>query len=187
MAELNSSKDNAGTNHTSFLSLFSHIIFKVIVWFLAIVVALSFIIPRFIPIEKIIPIPEINQVIYQKTGLNVEIAGKARLSILPFFGITAHNIIITNPSFEEKNVLSAKKIDIKIAIFPLILKRLVIKNIILDNAKIDIIKCNNSYNFFTPISSNTQTSESFQNHKQFRRRILSSARETKVDEAVRAE
>lgn len=167
MAELNSSKDTAGTNHTSIFSLFSNLIFKVIIWFLAIVVMLSFIVPRFIPIEKIIPIPDINQAIYQKTGLNVKIVGKARLSILPFFGITAHNVIITNPSFEENNVLSAKEIDVKIAMFPLILGKLVIKNIILDNAKIDIIKCNNSYNFFTPPLSSPPISGTTPSRKHF--------------------
>ena len=167
MAELNSSKDTAGTNHTSILSLFSNLIFKVTMWFLAIVAMLSFIVPRFIPIEKIIPIPEINQAIYQKTGLNIEIAGRARLSILPFFGIIAHNVLITNPSFEGNNVLSAKKIDVKIAIFPLFLRKLVIKNIILDNAKIDIIKCNNAYNFFTPPLSSTPISSTATSQKPF--------------------
>ena len=164
MPELESSKSNVGTNRSSFLSIFSGAIFKIFVWFLAVIIAISFIVPRFAPIEKIVPLPEINRMIYEKTGLEVMILGKARLSILPFFGITAHNVTVSNPSFEEKNLLSAKKIDIKIAIFPLIFNKLVIKNIILDNANIDIIKCNNNYNFLSKaelnaISKSTNTSQ----------------------------
>ncbi len=167
MPELNSSKNNIGTVHTSSISLFSNIIFKTVIWSLVVIITLSFLISRFLPVEKIIPIPEINQVIYEKTGLEVKITGKTRLSILPFFGITARDVVITNPSFEEKNVLSAKEIDIKIAIFPLLIKRLVIKNIILDNASIDIIKCENAYNFFTPPISNSQPAKTQENQKRF--------------------
>ena len=167
MPELNSSKDNIGTVRISIVSLFSNIIFKIFIWFIAAIIALSFIVSRFLPVEKIIPIPEINQVIYEKTGLKVEIAGKSRLSMLPFFGITAHDVIITNPDFEEKNVLSAKEIDIKIAIFPLFFKKLVIKNITLDNASVDIIKCENSYNFFTPHPAKLMNSEISPKEKRF--------------------
>ena len=167
MPELNSSKNNIGTVHTSVIPLFSNIIFKTVIWSLVVITTLSFLISRFLPVEKIIPIPEINQVIYEKTGLEVKITGKTRLSILPFFGITARDVVITNPSFEEKNVISAKEIDIKIAIFPLLIKRLVIKNIILDNASIDIIKCENAYNFFTPPISNSQTATTQTNEERF--------------------
>jgi len=124
-------------------------------WILALSVVFALTIPRFIPIEKFISTPEINQKIFEKTGLNIKIHGKARISILPFVGIIAHNIDITNPSFqtEIQKVLSADTIEIKIAIIPLIFQKLVIKNITINQSTINLLKCHGKYNFFTPINS----------------------------------
>ena len=156
MIELRSSKKNIGTQHHSFLGIISKIFLKIIIPIIFLLIIIAFITPRFMPIEKIIPIPEITSKIHEKTGLNIKINGKARISIIPFLGITAQNIEITNSSFTNPNLLSAKHIEIKIAILPLIFKKIVIKNIILEKSTINIIQHNGTYNFFTPQTTTTQ-------------------------------
>jgi uncharacterized protein involved in outer membrane biogenesis len=127
------------------------LLIKTTIWLVVILIVLAFIAPAFIPVEKIIPIPTINDVVMKNTGLKVELSGKTRLSILPFLGITAHNVQLTNEQFPIKNVLNAKKIDIKISVFPILAGKVIVKNVNIDSANINIMQCNNKFNFFSPI------------------------------------
>lgn len=126
---------------------------KIVVSFILIFAILSFVLPRFIPLEKIISIPTVNDLIKSQTGLNLSIQGKARISIIPFLGFTAHDIYLTNDNFAEKDVVFASKIDIKISAFALLRGNIAIKNIIIDNAKINIIQCKEAINIFNPPKS----------------------------------
>ncbi|MFT4967509.1 MAG: hypothetical protein ACI9CD_000516 [Candidatus Deianiraeaceae bacterium] len=125
-------------------------IIKSAIWLIAIIVVASFIVPRFIPIEKIIPMNQVNDIISQHTGLNVHLDGKTRLSILPFLGFTARDVRLTNAKSSANEVLNAKKINIKISVFPILAGKLVVKNINIDTATINIFKCKNTINIFSP-------------------------------------
>lgn len=113
----------------------------------------AFILPYFIPIEKVMPISKINNILSERAGLNLELNGKTRISILPFLGISAKNISLTNVTSDftqHKEVISAKKIDIKLSVFPLLVGKVVIKNILLEDANINVFKCNHKVNVFSP-------------------------------------
>ena len=142
------------------------ILVKSAIWIFVTAIVFAFVAPRFIPVEKIIPIPKVNQIITEKTGLSLQLNGKTRLSILPFVGITAHNVQLTNEKFPKKNVLLAKKIEIKVAVFPILTGKIIVKNITLDTAQINIIKCNNAFNFFAPLNKITKIEDKQTQHTQ---------------------
>ncbi len=118
----------------------------------------TFILPYFIPVEKVVPMDKINEILGEQAGLKLELNGKTRISILPFIGVSAKNIAVQNirNEFEKHtNVISAKKIDIKLSVFPLIMGNVVVKNILIEGADINIFKCNNKMNIFSPIEGRT--------------------------------
>ena len=113
----------------------------------------TFVLPYFIPLEKVVPMEKVNEILGQQAGLKLELNGKTRVSILPFVGVSAKNINIQNIRDEFKNnsnVISAKKIDIKLSVFPLLFGNVVVKNILLDGANINVLKCNEKINVFSP-------------------------------------
>lgn len=126
------------------------LLIKTAAWFFSILIIVAFIVPAFIPVEKIVPIPAINAAIQEKTGLVASLNGKTRLSLLPFVGIVAHNVQLINEHFEAKEVLNAKKIDIKISVFPILAGKIIVKHIDIDEANINILQCNEKFNFFSP-------------------------------------
>lgn len=142
------------TKNKNFVSSF---ITKFLLQFIGIIILLfvlaAFVLPYFLPVEKVIPIKKVNDILSEKAGINLELNGRTRISILPFLGVSAKNISLVSisPEFSQhKDAVFAKKIDIKLSVFPLLFGNVIIKNISLEGANINLFKCGTKLNVFSP-------------------------------------
>lgn len=84
---------------------------------------------------------KISQYIYAKTGQVLVINGNMHWSLFPWMGLKAENLTYYNaPSFTPKIFVSAKEMDIKVKLIPLITGQVEIGNITLNNAVLNLIK-----------------------------------------------
>lgn len=135
---------------------FGRFLLRFVVFVIVLFVSATTVLPYFIPVEKIVPIKKVNDILGEQAGLKLALNGKTRISILPFVGFSAKNFSITNIKDDfknDRNVISASKIDIKLSVLPLILGNVVVKNILIDGANINIVKCKDVVNVFSPINS----------------------------------
>jgi AsmA protein len=98
----------------------------------------------------------ISQYVYAKTGQVLVINGNMHWSLFPWVGLKANDLTYYNPpTFTPKIFISAKEMDIKIKLMPLLRRRIEIGNITLDNAVLNLIKNKSGqYNWQSIANSN---------------------------------
>ena len=111
----------------------------VIAIILGLFVAAHFILPVFLKSSNFRN--KIDQMVYDKTGRHLYIKSAPAVSIFPWVGISLKDITITSPKpFEKVDFAHVDQIKIKMAVFPLLTGNVKINNIVLDGAKINLIK-----------------------------------------------
>lgn len=80
---------------------------------------------------------KINQVVQQKTGVELTINGNIKWSFYPRIGFKVHDITIKNlPKFQEQDSVSAGEIDVSVRLLPLLHKQIEIDNVVVKNANV---------------------------------------------------
>lgn len=84
---------------------------------------------------------KISQYVYAKTGQVLVINGQMQWSLFPWVGLRATNLTYYNaPDFTPKTFISAKEMDIKVKLIPLIRGKVEVGNVTLDHAVLNLIK-----------------------------------------------
>lgn len=91
----------------------------------------------------------ISQFVYAKTGQVLVLNGDMHWSVFPWIGLKAEHLVYYNPpSFSPKSFISAKEMDIKVKLMPLLTGKIEVGNITLNNATLNLIKNKNGqYNW----------------------------------------
>lgn len=83
----------------------------------------------------------ISQYVYAKTGQVLVINGNMHWSLFPWIGLKATDLTYYNaPTFTPKVFVSAKEMDIKVKLIPLVTGQIEIGNITLNDAVLNLIK-----------------------------------------------
>ena len=83
--------------------------------------------------------PYLTNVVSEKTGHEMEIAGKLKWSIYPKLGISAENVIVKNkPNFPDEPLLNAKKLIVSVQLIPLFSKQLKVDEIIINDVDLNL-------------------------------------------------
>lgn len=84
---------------------------------------------------------KISQLVFAKTGQVLVINGDMHWSFFPWVGIKAHNLSYFNaPGFQPKVLASAKEMDVKIKLIPLLSRQVEVGNITFDHLVVNLIK-----------------------------------------------
>lgn len=84
---------------------------------------------------------KISQRFFAKTGQVLVINGDLKWSIFPWVGIKAHNLTYYNPpGFQPKVFASAKEMDVKIKLIPLLQRKIEVGNITFDHLLMNLVK-----------------------------------------------
>lgn len=127
--------------------------------FLLLLLTCGFILSRFIDPNKYKG--RISQYVYAKTGQVLVINGAMEWSVFPWIGLKANKLEYYNPpSFVPKKFVSAKEMDIKIKMIPLVRGNIEVGNITLDGVVLNLIKNKDGvFNWQTAEAQNNQTQE----------------------------
>lgn len=107
--------------------------------FVALIIAVLLIVPRFVDVQKYKP--EIEKKIAEATGRPFAIGGDLSLSLFPWAGISFSDLHLGNPSgFQEKDFVSVKSFEVRIKLIPLIFKDIQVRRFILDGPRIVLEK-----------------------------------------------
>lgn len=92
-----------------------------------------------------------SQYVYAKTGQVLVINGSMEWSFFPWIGLKANNLTYYNsPEFTPKTFISAKEMDIKVKLLPLLRGKIEVGSVIFDHATLNLIKeTNGKYNWET--------------------------------------
>lgn len=83
----------------------------------------------------------ISQLVYAKTGQVLIINGNMHWSLFPWMGLKAENLAYYNaPTFTPKTFVSAREMDIKVKLLPLITGKMEIGNVTLEDVILNLIK-----------------------------------------------
>lgn len=93
----------------------------------------------------------ISQYVYAKTGQVLVINGNMEWSFFPWIGLKANRLTYYNaPDFTPKTFISAKEMDVKVKLMPLLHGKVEVGNITLDHAVLNLIKnSSGKYNWET--------------------------------------
>jgi AsmA protein len=93
----------------------------------------------------------ISQYVYAKTGQVLVINGNMEWSFFPWVGLKANRLTYYNaPDFTPKTFISAKEMDVKVKLMPLLHGKIEVGNITLDHAVLNLIKnSSGKYNWET--------------------------------------
>lgn len=110
---------------------------------------------------------KISQFVYAKSGQVLVINGNMHWSLFPWIGLKATNLTYYNaPSFTPKTFISAKEMDIKVKLIPLITGKIEIGNITLNDAVLNLIKNKSGqFNWQTITKDKNNPSEENQSNK----------------------
>lgn len=77
-------------------------------------------------------------------GRDVRIDGGISITLFPTFGLTFQNLVVANPPTQAKgNMLEVEEATLAVAVLPLLKKELVVREFILKNPKLSLIKMAN--------------------------------------------
>lgn len=83
--------------------------------------------------------PQIEQQVYQQTGLELQISGDIGWQFFPTLGFEMGTTQLKNPAdFDSDNLLSVERVSIDVSLLPLMDKTLNMGDVVLDNAQINI-------------------------------------------------
>lgn len=107
-----------------------------------------------------------SQYVYAKTGQVLVINGNMHWSFFPWIGIKANGLTYYNaPNFTPKIFVSAKEMDVKVKVLPLLTGKVEISNITLNNAVLNLIKTSSGhYNWQTLAKPGKQPEEAQTTH-----------------------
>ncbi len=83
--------------------------------------------------------PQIRQVVKQQTGRDLIINGKINLSLFPWVGLELNKVALRAASgFKEKNMMQMEKMQVRLAVLPLLKKEIEVAKIVLDGLTINL-------------------------------------------------
>ncbi len=83
--------------------------------------------------------PQIEQQVYQQTGLELQISGDIGWQFFPTLGFEMGQTQLKNPAgFDSDNLLSVERVSIDVSLLPLMNQTLNMGDVVLDNAQINI-------------------------------------------------
>jgi AsmA protein len=109
----------------------------------------------------------ISQYVFAKTGQVLVINGNMHWSLFPWIGLKANNLTYYNaPTFTPKIFISAKEMDIKVKVIPLLTGTIEVDNITLGDTVVNLIKNKaGQYNWQTVLKQNKAPIEEAPNSK----------------------
>lgn len=109
----------------------------VVVVLVVVVIGAAFILPAVVPLEDYKE--DISAQVEQATGRKLKIAGDISLSVLPTLEIEVDGVSLANAKgAQNPNMLELKKLQVKLAIFPLISREIVVDRFVLVDPVINL-------------------------------------------------
>jgi AsmA protein len=87
---------------------------------------------------------KISSIVLEKTGRNIEFGGPIKLTLFPWLGVSVKDVSLGNaPGFAQKNMLTAKTVEVKAAFLPLLKGQFEVGKLVLDGATIHLARNSN--------------------------------------------
>ena len=106
--------------------------------------------------------PQIEKLVYEKTGRVLKIPGNLSWHFFPNIGINSGEISLSNPAgYDQKVFITIKSADVRVALLPLLSHRIDVKNLSLNGVKLHLIQKSATDNnwTFTSAGATTKTIE----------------------------
>ena len=87
---------------------------------------------------------KISTIVQEKTGRNIELGGPIKLTLFPWLGVSVRDVALGNaPGFPQKNMVTAKTVEVKAAFLPLLKGQFEVGKLVLDGATIHLARNSN--------------------------------------------
>lgn len=87
---------------------------------------------------------KISSMVQEKTGRSIELGGPIKLTLFPWLGVSVRDVALGNaPGFSQKEMLTAKTVEVKAAFLPLLKGQFEVGKLVLDGATIHLARNSN--------------------------------------------
>ncbi|MGD9499302.1 MAG: AsmA family protein [Halothiobacillus sp.] len=87
---------------------------------------------------------KISSIVQEKTGRTIELGGPIHLTLFPWLGVSVQDVALGNaPGFAQKNMVTAKTVEVKAALLPLLKGQFEVGKLVLDGATIHLARNSN--------------------------------------------
>jgi len=87
---------------------------------------------------------KISSIVQEKTGRNIELGGPIKLTLFPWLGVSVRDVALGNaPGFPQKDMVTAKTVEVKAAFLPLLRGQFEVGKLVLDGATIHLARNSN--------------------------------------------
>jgi Uncharacterized protein involved in outer membrane biogenesis len=104
---------------------------------------------------------KISSIIQEKTGRNIELGGPIKLTLFPWLGVSVRDVALGNaPGFPQKDMVTAKTVEVKAAFLPLLRGQFEVGKLVLDGATIHLARNSNGVTNWADLLSRPSAAQS---------------------------